>query len=156
MQFILLFIIVIALLYLSRYFPKVAFTILGLLVLGAGVIVLTTTDVAQNSRSRLPLENIEIENPVMTPSYRGGYRFNARLTNHHDKTELLESNISITLLDCADDSENSCKVIGQSDERINIRIPPKQTRDVERTISFDSVKPLGDLRWRFEITSTRS
>ena len=156
MQIILLVIIVVALLYLSRYFPRIAFSILGLLVVGAGAIVLTTTDIGQNARSRIPTENIEIENPVMTPSYGGSYRFNARLSNHHSSIELRESIVSITLMDCADESESSCKVIGQSDQRINVRIPSGQTRDIERTLSFDAAEPIGNIRWQFQVTSTRS
>ncbi len=156
MQFVLLAIIVGALLYMSRYFPKVAFSFLGVLVLGAIAIVFTTTDFAQNSRSRIPIEDIGIENPVMTDAYGGGYRFNARLNNNNESVELKESIISITMLDCLDETEQSCTVIGQSEQRVSILVPPTQARDISRTLSFDSAKPAGTIRWQFRVTQTRS
>lgn len=156
MQYVILFVIVVALLYLSRYFPKVAFSILGVLAVGAGAIVLTTTDIALNSRSRIPVDNIEIENPVITPSYGSGFKFNARLKNLHASEELKESIISITMLDCTDDSAQNCEVVGQTEQRIILQIPPNQARDVERTFTFESVEPRGTVKWNYEVTRTRS
>jgi hypothetical protein len=156
MQFVLLAVIVAALLYMSRYFPKVAFSVLGVLILGAIAIVFTTTDFAQNSRSRIPIEDISIENPVMTDAYGGGFRFSARLNNNNQTVELKESIISITMLDCPDETEQGCTVIGQSEQRVNIIVPPTQARDVSRTLSFNSAKPAGIIRWQFRVTQTRS
>ncbi len=156
MQFVLLAIIVGALLYLSRYFPKAAFSVLGVLILGAVAIVFTTTDFAQNSRSRIPISDITIENPIMTDAYGGGYRFSARLNNNNQSIELKESIISITMLDCPDETEQGCTVIGQSEQRVVIPVPPAQARDVSRTLSFNSAKPAGFVRWQFSVTQTRS
>ena len=156
MQFVLLAIIVGALLYLSRYFPKLAFSVLGVLVLGAIAIVFTTTDIAQNSRSRLPIDDIIIENPVMTDAYGGGYRFSARLNNSNQDIALKESIVSITMLDCPDETEQGCTVIGQSEQRVSIIVPPTQSRDISRTLSFDSAKPSGIVKWQFNVTQTRS
>ena len=156
MQWALLAVIVAALIYLSRYFPRIAFALLGALVIGAAAIVLTTTDLAIVSRSKLPVEDIVIENPVMTPAYGGSYRFNARLNNSNDSYELKETMISITMLDCTDGSEDNCKVIGQEEQRVNLRIPPGQARDVSKTISFGSAQPIGTVRWTFRVTDTRS
>ena len=160
MQWVLLAVIIAALIYLSRYFPKIAFAILGVLVIGAAAIVLTTTDLATITRSRLPVDDIVIENPVMAESYGGSYRFSARINNTNDSIELRESVVSITMLDCpagSDDvSEDDCKVIGQEEERVNLRVPPAQTRDISKTISFGGAQPLGSVRWKFRITETRS
>ena len=156
MQWILLLIIVASLFYLSRYFPKIAFSVLGVLVVGAGVMVLTTTEMAQFNRGKIANQDILIENPVLTPTYAEGYRFNARLFNANQAHSLRELVISITMLDCAGDGPESCRVIGQEDERINVRIPPGQARDVARTLSFDNAAASGALQWEFKVTSTRS
>jgi hypothetical protein len=156
MQWVLLAVIVAALIYLSRYFPKIAFAILGVLIIGATAIVFTTTDFAINTRSRLPVEDIVIENPIMTASYGGGYRFSARFNNTNDSIELRESIVSITMLDCPGDSDDDCSVIGQEEERVILRIPPAQARDVSKTISFGAAQPQGSVRWKFKITETRS
>ncbi len=159
MQWALLAVIVAALLFMSRFYPKVAFSVLGVLVIGATVIIFSTTDIADVNRSKLPVADIQIENPVMTPAYGGGFRFNARLVNTHQSTTLKESTASITMLDCPEgsgDIDDNCQVIGQQDERIIMRIPPGQARDVSRTLSFDSAKPKGTVRWQITITETRS
>ena len=156
MQWIFLLVIVVSLFYLSRFFPKTAFSVLGVLVIGAGVMVLTTTEMAQFNRGKIANQDIQIENPVLTPTYAEGYRFNARLFNANQTHTLRELVISITMLDCASDEPESCRVIGQEDERINVGIPPGQARDVSRTISFDNAATTGTLKWEFKVTSTRS
>lgn len=159
MQWVLLAVIVAALLYMSRYYPKIAFGVLGVLVIGAAVIVFTTKDAAQLNRSKLPVEYIKIENPVFTPAYGDGFRFNARLVNTHQSVALKETTVSITMLDCpeeAGDSADGCQVIGQEDRRIIVKIPPSQSRDVSQTLSFGSALPRGNVRWQIKITETRS
>ncbi|WP_424948027.1 hypothetical protein [Candidatus Spongiihabitans sp.] len=159
MQWILLVVMVAALLYMSRFYPKAAFGVLGVLVIGALVIVFTTNEIAQLNRSRLPVEDIKIENPVFTLAYGDGFRFNARLINTHESVTLKETTVSITLLDCPQDSgdaEAGCQVIGQADQRILVKIPPGQARDVSQTLSFGSAKLRGHARWRIKITETRS
>ena len=156
MQWILLLVIVASLFYLSRYFPKTAFSVLGVLVVAAGVMILSTTEMAQLNRGKISNEDILIENPVLMPTYAGGYRFNARLLNSNSSHSLRELAISITMLDCVSEEAESCRVIGQEDERINIQIPPEQARDISRTLSFDNASAAGILKWEFKVTSTRS
>ncbi len=156
MQWILLLVIVVSLFYLSRYFPKTAFSVLGALVIAAGAMILATTEIAQFNRGKIANQDILIENPILTPTYAEGYRFNARLFNANLTHSLRELVISITMLDCASERLESCRVIGQEDERINVRIPPQQARDISRTLSFDNAAATGALKWEFKVTSTRS
>ena len=168
MQWFLLGVVVIALLYMSTHYPKTAFGILGALGLGAAVIVFSTQDNALRGRSRLPVGDIQIENAVMLPAYGGSYQFNARLLNAHASILLKESVVSITMLDCwgqGDDApddapddmpDDTCAVIGQTDERFDTKIPPGQARDISRNLFFSGAKPSGTVRWQYQITETRS
>ncbi len=159
MQWVLLVVIVAALLFLSRYFPKVAFSVLGTLIAAVLVIIFMTTDRGQTKRFKLPIENIKIENIVVEPAYGNSYRFNARMINTDESIELKESSISITMLDCpieSDDSNSDCQIVGQKEERINVKIPPGQARDISRTLSFGTTTPTGTLRWQLVVTQTRS
>lgn len=156
MQWVLLAVIVAALLYLSRYRPKIAFSVLGVLVVASIAIILGTTDLAKVNRSKLQPEDIVIENPVITGSYAGGFRINARLLNNNTDYELKESAISITMLDCEDESQTNCQVLGQQEQRILVRIPPGQARDISRTLSFGSARPAKFLAWEFKVTKTRN
>jgi len=158
MQWFLLGVVVVALLFMSSRFPKAAFSILGALALAAAVIVFSTHDDAQLGRHKLPVGDIDIENAVITPAYGGGYQFNARLVNANAAIQLKEAVVSITMLDCPAQAaaDDGCAVIGQADERINIQIPAGQARDISRTVSFSGARPAGELQWRFKITETRS
>jgi len=100
MQWLLLGVVVVALLFMSSRFPRTAFSILGALALAAAVIVFSTRDDAQLGRYKLPVGDITIENPVISPAYGGGYQFNARLANANREVLLKEAVVSITMLDC--------------------------------------------------------
>ena len=156
MQWLLLGVVAIALLYLSTRYPKTAFSILGVLALAAAVIVFGTRETALLDRQKLPVAALKVENPVISPAYGGSYQFNARLVNAHPSIALREFVVSITMLDCPGDSNDGCAVIGQADARINTRIPPGQARDISRNLVFSGARPAGTLRWRYQIIETRS
>ena len=156
MQWVLLVVVVAALLYLSRFYPKVGFGILAVLIAGAALIVLTTTDVAKTNRSKLPPEDILVENLVIVAAYGDAFKLNARLNNTHSSVELKELVLSVTMQDCQDQDSDNCQVMGQENERINLKIPPGQSRDISRVIAFPSIQPKGTLRWNVIVTETRS
>lgn len=155
MQWLLLGVVVIALLYMSTRYPKTAFSILGALGIAAAVIVFSTREDALRARQKLPVDDIKIENAVITPAYGGSYQFNARFVNTHPSIRLKEFVVSITMLDCQGESD-TCAVIGQADERITAKIPPGQARDISRNLFFSSADPTGTIRWQYKITRTRS
>ena len=160
MQWLLLGVVVIALLYMSTHYPKTAFSVLGVLGIAAAVIVFSTREDALRGRQKLPVADIKIENAVIAPAYGGSYQFNARLVNAHPSILLKEFVISITMLDCPaeddSDDDDGCAVIGQTDERVNAKIPPGQARDISRNLFFSSADPAGTIRWQYKITETRS
>lgn len=156
MQWVLLLVIVAALLYLARYFPKVAFSVLGALVVGALIVIILSTDGARLDRAKLPTDSIVIDNAVVSKAYGGGYRLNARLQNTHEKFDLKDAVISITMLDCKGSEQSDCQIIGQESERIIIQIPAGQSRDISQVFSFTSANPENELRWKFAVTETRS
>lgn len=156
MQWLLLGVVVVALLYMSTHYPKTAFSILGALGIAAAVIVFSTQEDALRARQKLPVADIKIENAVIAPAYGGSYQFNARLVNANPSILLKEFVISITMLDCPGDADDGCAVLGQTDARINAKIPPGQARDISRNLFFSSADPAGTVRWQYKITETRS
>jgi len=156
MQWALLCVIVVILLFMSSHYPRAAFTLFGGLVFITSILLYVTTEDGILNRQKLPNNNIKIENAVMNPSYGGGYRFSARLINVNESVLLKESVVSITMLDCVGQEEDSCRVIGQNNARINILIPAGQARDVSLAMYFDAAKPSGEVRWKYQITETRS
>ncbi|MEM7194493.1 MAG: hypothetical protein AAF402_06055 [Pseudomonadota bacterium] len=162
MQWALLGVIVIGLIAISGRYPKIAFSTLGALVIGALLMIYFTEDRADISRGKINPEEVIIENPVLTPAYGGSYQFAARLINQNTTALLKEVNISVTMLDCdsdtsaTDSSFADCPVIGQSDLRLNVRVPAGQARDVSQNVFFENAQPKGAVEWRFQVNKTRS
>ncbi|MDA7957326.1 MAG: hypothetical protein MPK11_05780 [Gammaproteobacteria bacterium] len=161
MQWLLLGVIVVALLFMSSWYPRTAFAVLGALAVAAAAVIFTTRDDALFSRWQLPVGDIRIENAVITRAYGDSYQFNARLANTHASILLKESVLSITMLDCPHDSgdesgDANCAVIGQSDLRINTKIPAGQSRDISKNVVFPDARPAGAVRWKYQIIETRN
>ena len=156
MHWILLGVIALALIIMSARFPRIAFSTLAVLIGVVVFLIMMSSDTGFDGRQKLPPEDVRIENPVMIPAYADSYRFGARIVNSNSEVILKAVTISVTMSDCSDESETYCQVIGQSDERINITIPPGQARDLERVITFDAASPEAWVKWKFQVTQTRS
>ena len=156
MHWILLGVIAIALIIMSARYPKIAFSLLALLIAIVSAVIVTSTDSGFEARQKLPPKDVSIENPIMIPAYADSYRFNARLVNNNNEAILKETTLSITISDCSDQSETYCQVIGQTEQRFTVTIPPGQARDVERMVSFDAASPESWVKWTYKVTATRS
>ncbi len=156
MQWILIGVIVISLLVMSSIYPKVAFSVLGALTIAAVIFFYGARENGFLSGQRLLVSDVQIENAVITPAYGGSYQLNARLVNNHVSVTLKESVLSITMLDCPNGGENNCMVIGQSAERINVKIPAHQARDISVNMFFERATPSNTIRWQYKVIETRN
>lgn len=156
MQWFLLGVMVVALLSLSTFYPKTAFSTLGVLSVVAAIIVFTSKDDAVLSRQQLPVSDILIENAVIVAAYGSSYQFHARLVNVNPTILAKESVLSLTMLDCTSDADDDCTVLGQTDERFIIKIPPGQARDISTNLFFRGAQPSGTIRWQYKVIETRS
>ena len=158
MQWALLFVVVIALIFMSGRYPKVAFSLLAALAVAAVAIGIATNDRGWRLQQQIANHEVRIEAPVMLPGYGDSYDFKARLLNLSQEALLKEATIGITMLDCpgANAPESDCQVIGQSVRRIPIKIPAGQARDIERNVHFGTSRPTGLLRWKYAVSQTRS
>lgn len=156
MQWLLLALIVIALLFMSTRYPRAAFSMLGvLLAVGVAVYVVSEQRQTRSSESIL-LQEIVLEDASMAPAYADSYVFSARLVNSSDKASLSEAVIGIKMLDCPDADSDACLILGGTEERVVVRIPPGQARDVTRNIYFQAAKPRGVVKWRYRVLKTKS
>ena len=157
MQWILLGVLVLALILMSARFPKLAFGLLGGLLLGVAAIVLVTGDYGLNSEKKLTPDQISLENVVLAPGYGGSYQFSSRVNNQHESVLVKEIVFSITLFDCAQPSGelSDCQIVGQSEQRTNIRVPAGQSRDVSKSIYLGEIDITGSLRWQAVVTQAR-
>lgn len=160
MQWILLGVVGVALAALATRYPKIAFGLLGALLLGAALIVSLTAEQGAWRRQQLPVQDIQIQTPMMRPGYGDSYQFSARLLNTHGRLALREAVLRISMLDCpagADQhADRECTLLGQAEPRVHVKIPPQQARDVSANVVFGAAKPSGALRWKYQLLETRS
>ncbi len=156
MQWALLAIVVVGLFLISGRYPKVAFGVLGVLVIGAIIIVYATSDKAGFARQKVATSSVVVENTAVVAAYAGSYRITGRLLNQDPDTGFKEITLSIEMHDCDDLAEPSCQIVGQSIERINQLVPAGQARDFATNTYFGEPKISGTIQWKFRVTSTRS
>ncbi len=158
MQWVLLGVLVLALILMSAKYPKLAFGLLGGLLFGVAIIVFVTGDYGLNAKSKITPEQLSLENVVLVPGYGGSYKFNSRTSNQHDTALVKEVVLSLTLFDCPQSESvlSDCQIVGQSEERTNVRIPAGQSRDISKSVYLGEIDIKGSLRWEVITTKARS
>ncbi len=153
MQWALLAIIVIALFLLSGRHPKWAFGLFGALVVTISALLFFSQEDAETSRGQIDPEDVTVENIVSLPAYGGSYRLAGRIQNHHSHAALKEVVLSIIMQDC---EASGCLTVGQTDEQVNLRVPPGQARDFSITVYLGEADISGTIGWNITVTTTRS
>jgi len=148
MQWVILAFTVFGLLLLATRYPKIAFGILGALILFIGVLLMLNTSDKKIASSRAA--ELEMTNTKMTPGYADSYNFSGRISNNSE-SHIREITIQVTLKDCADDDDGSCPVIGEEIARLPVAIPAGQARDFEENVYLGPSKPKQEARWSFLI-----
>ncbi len=156
MQWAFLAVIIIGLFMISGRYPKLAFSVLGVLVFGAAAVVLMTTDEATLKRQKVAAENVEVVNTTVVPAYAGSYRLTGRVSNSHESAELKGMTLSVVMMECMGATGTECEIVGQASERINLRVPAGQARDFSANFYFGEPTISGSVQWQFEVTDTRS
>ncbi len=156
MQWALLAVIVVSLFLLSGRYPKVAFSVLGVLVFSAAAYLLHSSDQGGFQRKQIPISALYVDNMAVVPAYADSFRVTGRLVNDHAGASLKEATLKIMMLDCASADAEDCQIVGQVNERLTLSIPPGQARDFSTTVHFGFPSISGRTDWQFEITDSRS
>lgn len=156
MQWFLLALIVVALLFMSTRYPRAAFAVLGGLLVAGAVVYLLSEQWQEKAGAKIRPEEIRLEDTSMVPAYADSFTFSARLINTSPDAGLGEVLIGITMLDCPDAQSDQCLPLGGTEERVVVKIPPGQARDVTRNVYFQAARPKGVVKWRYQVLQTRS
>ena len=150
-------IVCVALITLSYYSPKIAFSLLG----GLGVLLIAlyylNLDESESERFPISRSDILLTNTSTSKSYADSWDYSGRLANNSDKN-VTDVEIRIKLLDCpktAQYTSGDCIVIGDGVDFVAINIPTRQARDFRDNISFRNAKPNGKPMWEFELVGVR-
>jgi len=149
MTWIALLVVAVILIVMSLRYPRIAFSLLGVLLV-AGVIVYRLTGGDQNSKP-IAAELLTLENLHMSKSYGDSYYLAGRIRNRSDRA-LREFSLLVQALDCprANDDQD-CQIIGEKTVSIYSKVPPKQARDFRENIYLGQLQPAHILVWRHQL-----
>ena len=85
-------------------------------------------------------------------------RTTRRITNNSAKFSIRQIDLAVTVRDCPREAAaEQCVTIGQSNEILNLDIPPGEARDFAESVRFRSnVKLKGRLDWSYSISRIRA
>lgn len=128
--------------------------------LGLGiVVVIWYAEFYEGSRSNLiSVEAVGVDNFSVRNAYGGSYEMVARLRNNSTQFELAAVGLELSALDCTTDAQTveTCVIVGQQEDEIQIRVPMGQARDVKKQFIFPPMRPMGDLTWKYSILYTKA
>jgi len=154
MHWILLVVLAVILVITASRYPRLAFSMLGvLLVVAAGLYYLTEEE-GQVQRATLEPASVEIVGIKMLPAYADAFGATGVIVNHSRTHDIRALSIRFTVNDCpeANTSELSdCTVISQVTEQIRIHVPLGGKQHFEQSVSPRSIKVSGKRRWTFKV-----
>lgn len=101
------------------------------------------------------LDTLKLTQTNISRGYANGFVLNARIKNNHP-TQLINTLIvRSTLSDCKA-NQIDCLSIGEEDNRIKIRIPPNQARDITINLRIKQLHPTqGEASWHHQAISAQ-
>ncbi len=149
MTWIAILAVAILLIVISMNYPRVAFSLLGGLLV-AGVIVYRLTGGDESSKP-IAAKLLALENLHMSKSYGDSYYLAGRIRNQSDRP-LREFSILVQALDCPQAIDNAnCIIIGEKNISVFSNVPPKQARDFKENVYFGQLQPSQSLVWRYQL-----
>ena len=107
--------------------------------------------------TRIPISELPFENVTLYP-YVGSYKIAGRIKNNSAKFTVRQIDLAVTVKDCPGGSaEQQCITVGESNEILNLNIPPGEARDFEEAVRFyGSPKIKGRMEWSYAVSRIRA
>jgi hypothetical protein len=153
MHWVLLAVLALLLIATASRFPKLAFSLLGVLVAVAAAMYYVTEPTSDGLPESFDVSQVEVSNVRMTPYYAGGFKAVGEIANHssdHDITELV---VRFSVEDCPQqgDSAEGCALVSEVDKQIRLHVPPGAVRTFESPVDPRRTSVDGKRRWRFKV-----
>jgi hypothetical protein len=107
--------------------------------------------------TRIPSSDLTFENVTLTP-YVGSYKIAGRIKNNSVKFTVRQIDLVVTVKDCAQGAaEQQCNIVGESNEILNLNIPPGEAQDFGEAVRFyGSPKIKGRMEWSYAVSRIRA
>ena len=152
MHWILLAIIAVLLILMAGRYPKVAFSLLGVLV-AAVVALYQLFDDQEGGLKDISVEQVKIQDIRLTPYYADGFRVSGTIQNQSEDHDISELEIRFSVLDCPTGSEDNadCQTVSELSRKVRVHIPYSESTLFETTIQPGELKMQGERRWKFKV-----
>ena len=154
MHWVVLGIIGISLIVAASRYPKLAFSMLAVLI-GIVLVVLQFNSARhERSASLVSATDVGFANILFSPGYAGSYNMSGQLINRSIKSGIAEIELSVTMLDCGKKNaggQSDCSEITQVHTRINIEIPPGEAEEFSTNLTFPNKQFEGEPEWEYTV-----
>ena len=138
----------------SRY-PRLAFTLLVVLLAVAVIIYQLNLKNDERSDSLISDSEVELSQVTMTPGYAGSYDMKGILRNDSLVSSIVEVVVQIEMLDCPTQGKterSNCNGLGWVTARITKNVPPGQKQQITTNLSFPASEDSGYITWDYQIS----
>jgi hypothetical protein len=153
MHWVLLGVLALVLIFSASRFPKLAFSLLAVLVAVAAAMYYMSDPESDGLPQSLDPSLVEVGNVTMAPYYADAFRAIGDITNHSDRHDLTDLIIRFSVEDCVqrEGAEEECTLVSHVDERVRVHVPPGATRSFEQPVSPRRTAVEGKRRWKFKV-----
>ena len=134
-------------------FRKVALGLLAIVLVAGGGLYLHNRQEDHRSLTRIPASELVLENVTLKP-YVGSYEIAGRIKNNSAKFTVRRLDFVVTVRDCIPAAAaGQCTTIGESNEILELNIPPGEARNFEESVRFSGSNPKikGRMEWSYSI-----
>ncbi|MFT5112240.1 MAG: hypothetical protein ACI8P9_001564 [Parasphingorhabdus sp.] len=154
MHWILLSIVAVLLIAMAGRYPRVAFSLLAILIAGAaGLYHLVDEELV--GMKQIDITDVGITDIKLNSYYADGFRISGNIRNQSVSQDVSEVDLHFSVLDCPEASvvvsESECNLITELTRKVRIHVPFSETTKFETTIQPGELKITGERRWKFKI-----
>jgi hypothetical protein len=139
-------------------YRKVAASLLAIALAIAVLLYMQHREEEHLALTRIPSSELVFESVTLKP-YVGSYKIAGRIKNNSAKFSVRQIDLVVTVKDCTQGAaEPQCVIIGESNEILNLNIPPGEARDLEEAVRFYGSNPKlkGRMEWSYAVSRIRA
>ena len=155
MHWIVLGIVGLTLVVSASRFPRLAFSLLGVLIAVAVITVQLNSKNDERSDSLISNSEIELSQVTMNLGYAGSYDMKGILGNRSLASSIVEVVVQIKMLDCPTQGKTDwvdCNELGSTSTRITSDVPPGHNQEFNTNLSIHEPNVSGYLTWDYRIS----
>ena len=155
MHWFVLGIIALTLVVSARRYPRLAFTLLVVLLVVAVITLQLNSQNDERSVSLISDSEVELSQVTITSGYAGSYDMKGILRNDSLISSLVEVVVQIEMLDCPTQGKThrvNCNRLGWATARITKEVAPGQNQEFNTNLSFPRSEVTGHIAWDYHIS----